>query len=320
MPSAASVKTPINLELASSSPPEDMGSVKDRALVTRAYEEWAAGAAIGRFPDWQDVLQCGNGALQQHALAIRIDDNFRQSPILHIGSELTREMGGQTLPIVIKEVPSLSLLSRITEHALEPIANLAPIGFEAEFEDDGGRHLAYHAIVLPCTGDSGIVDTVVGFIGFKVVSEAAAADKPTAPPPGKTNSKPQNLKDTLGAFMDTKLADIMAIDGALAVAIVDIESGMLVASSGNTKSLDLEVAAAGNTNVMRAKMKTMADLGLKEEIEDILITLCTQYHMIRPLSSETGKGLFIYLALDKSKANLAMARHKLRIAEKSLEV
>lgn len=320
MPSAASNKTPPKLEIAAGSPLQDGGSVKDRALVTHAYDEWAAGAAVGRFPDWQDVLQFGNGALQEHALAVRIDDNFRQSPILHIGGELTREMGGKALPIVIKEVPSLSLLSRITEHALEPIANLAPIGFEAEFEDDSGRQLAYHAIVLPCTGDSGTVDTVVGFIGFKVVSQQAAAAKPDAPQKATNNPKLKKLKDTLGAFMDTKLADIMAIDGALAVAIVDIESGMLVASSGNTKSLDLEVAAAGNTNVMRAKMKTMADLGLKEEIEDILITLSSQYHMIRPLSSETGKGLFIYLALDKSKANLAMARHKLKIAEKSLEV
>ena len=320
MPSVAQSKTPIRPEIVSSGPFEDAKSGKERKLVIRAYDEWAAGAAIGRFPDWQDVLQFGGGALKDHALALRIDDNFRQSPILHIGGELTREMGGKALPIIIKEVPSLSLLSRITEHALEPIANLAPVGFEAEFEDESGRQLAYHAIVLPCMGDSGKVDTVVGFIGFKLVSAQADAPQPPAAETPTDTSKLQKLKDRLGALMDKKLADIMAIDGALAVAIVDIESGMLVASSGNTKSLDLDVAAAGNTNVMRAKMKTMAELGLKEEIEDILITLSTQYHMIRPLSSETGKGLFIYLALDKSKANLAMARHKLKIAEKGLEI
>lgn len=117
-----------------------------------------------------------------------------------------------------------------------------------------------------------------------------------------------------------KLDEILEIDGALAAALVDMDSGMALATSGNPKGLDLEVAAAGNTNVVKAKQDTMANLGLKEEIEDILITLGTQIHMIRPVTSESGKGLFIYVALDKKKANLAMARHKLRTIEKGLEV
>ncbi|TIX49306.1 hypothetical protein E5222_15775 [Alteraurantiacibacter aquimixticola] len=117
-----------------------------------------------------------------------------------------------------------------------------------------------------------------------------------------------------------KLDEIMEIDGAIATALVDMDSGMALATSGNPKGLDLEVAAAGNTNVMKAKMNTMADLGLKENIEDILITLDSQIHMIRPATSESGKGLFIYVALDKKKANLAMARHKLRIVEKGIEI
>jgi hypothetical protein len=118
-----------------------------------------------------------------------------------------------------------------------------------------------------------------------------------------------------------KLAECMTIDGALAVALVDLSSGMALATEqGSAKGLNLEVAAAGNTNVVRAKYETMKNLGIKEDIEDILITLGSQIHMIRPATSETGKGLFIYLALDKSKANLAMARHKLRVIEKGLEV
>jgi len=76
-------------------------------------------------------------------------------------------------------------------------------------------------------------------------------------------------------------------------------------------TLNLEIAAAGNTEVVRAKMRTMADLDLNDEIEDILITLGKQYHIIRPLKSKGSAGLFIYVALDKTKANLALARHKL---------
>ncbi|MBA4044343.1 MAG: hypothetical protein C0471_08005 [Erythrobacter sp.] len=118
-----------------------------------------------------------------------------------------------------------------------------------------------------------------------------------------------------------KLAECMTIDGALAVALVDVASGMALATEqSSAKGPNLEVAAAGNTNVLRAKYETMKNLGIKEGIEDILITLESQIHMIRPATSESGKGLFIYLALDKTKANLAMARHKLRIIEKGLEI
>ncbi|MWV26647.1 hypothetical protein GRF63_01900 [Erythrobacter sp. GH3-10] len=118
-----------------------------------------------------------------------------------------------------------------------------------------------------------------------------------------------------------KLKECMAIDGAIAVALFDYESGMPIATEqGGGKSLDLEVAAAGNTNVLRAKYATMKELGIDEPIEDILITLGTQIHMIRPASSESGQGLIVYLALDKAKSNLGMARMKLRQIEKGLEV
>ncbi|MFE0319103.1 hypothetical protein, partial [Streptomyces albogriseolus] len=78
--------------------------------------------------------------------------------------------------------------------------------------------------------------------------------------------------------------------------------------------------AAGNTDVVRSKLRTMELLGLKEEIEDILITLNSQYHVIRLLKGRGGNGLFLYLVLDSSRANLAMARHQMRRIENELEV
>jgi hypothetical protein len=110
------------------------------------------------------------------------------------------------------------------------------------------------------------------------------------------------------------------IEGALGAALVDYTSGMALGTLGGGKELDLNVAAAGNTDVVRAKVRTMEMLGLKEEIEDILITLGSQYHLIRLLKSRGGTGLFLYLALDKDRANLAMARHQLRRIESELEV
>src|SRR6187399_3038762 len=113
------------------------------------------------------------------------------------------------------------------------------------------------------------------------------------------------------------LTKIMQLDGAMGACIVDSNSGMMLGSEG-TGPINLEIAAAGNTEVVRAKRKTMKALNLKDSIEDILITLHGQFHLIRPLSSNDA--LFIYLVLDKSRGNLAMSRHTLAAVEKDLSV
>ena len=122
------------------------------------------------------------------------------------------------------------------------------------------------------------------------------------------------------ADLETSLKEGMAIAGAAGVALVDYTSGMTLGSAGGGADLDLEVAAAGNTEVVRAKMRTMVELGLNDSIEDILITLGEQYHLIRPLKSSRGDGLFLYLALVKANANLAMARRQLQTIEQEIVV
>lgn len=118
------------------------------------------------------------------------------------------------------------------------------------------------------------------------------------------------------ANLTESLNEMMTIDGAMVVAVVDSGSGMLLGSMGS--GLDVELAAAGNTEVMRAKLKTMKMLDLGDQIEDILITLGKQYHIIRPLSNR--EGLFIYLVLDKTRSNLALARRKVADVEKTLGI
>jgi hypothetical protein len=119
--------------------------------------------------------------------------------------------------------------------------------------------------------------------------------------------------------IETGLKEAMALDGALGVALVDWDSGMSLGSLGGGKQLDMEVAAAGETEVVRAKLRSMASLGSGDAIEDILITLAKQYHVIRLLkSSASEQGLFLYLVLDRSKSNLAMARHSLKRIESEL--
>jgi hypothetical protein len=115
--------------------------------------------------------------------------------------------------------------------------------------------------------------------------------------------------------IDESLQELLTLDGAMCAALVDYNSGMMLGSAGS--GLDLDVAAGGNTEVVRAKMKTMKMLNLNSHIEDILITLSDQIHLIRPLASD--RELFVYYALNGS-ANLALARRKLKMVEADLKV
>ncbi|QNN57216.1 hypothetical protein H9K76_22600 [Diaphorobacter ruginosibacter] len=118
------------------------------------------------------------------------------------------------------------------------------------------------------------------------------------------------------ASIQESLTQLMTIDGAMCAAVVDSGSGMLLGSIGS--GVDLELAAAGNTEVVRAKLKTMKSLNLNDRIDDILITLGKGYHIIRPLQKH--EGLFVYLVLDKAKSNLALARRKTQDVEQALAV
>ncbi|MBJ6108644.1 hypothetical protein MUN81_05360 [Hymenobacter sp. 5317J-9] len=98
------------------------------------------------------------------------------------------------------------------------------------------------------------------------------------------------------------------LPGLVAVAVVDITSGMALASHSNSPALNPETAAAYNTEVVKQKQKAMSALKLSgENIEDILITLTNQFHLIKLAGNK-----FIYLVVNSRETNLAIAREVLR--------
>lgn len=159
---------------------------------------------------------------------------------------------------------------------------------------------------------------------LKIVTDNARV----APVPGKKSLSPLLPKQAASipqpllyesidmANVTDTLSQILAIDGAMACALVDYTSGMTLGTAGS--GINLDIAAAGNTEVLRAKMKVAQALGLDGAIEDILITLTTQYHILRPMASQPG--LFLYVVIDRVKGNLAMARFKISEVEKALKV
>jgi predicted regulator of Ras-like GTPase activity (Roadblock/LC7/MglB family) len=108
---------------------------------------------------------------------------------------------------------------------------------------------------------------------------------------------------------------LMEIEGALRACLVDGTTGMILAKSAGS-SVNLEIAAAGNTEMLRAKSKTMKALGLKESIEEVLISLESEFHILRPTKARPS--VFLYAAFDKASSNLGLARIKLADADNDL--
>ena len=105
--------------------------------------------------------------------------------------------------------------------------------------------------------------------------------------------------------MSIELDGLEEIGGFIGGCLVDSDTGLMLGSIGGD-NFDLEAAGAMNTSVVKAKLAAIETLGLDDTIEDILITLGKQYHLIRPLAANPA--VFLYVALDKKGANLGMAR------------
>ena len=96
------------------------------------------------------------------------------------------------------------------------------------------------------------------------------------------------------------------VNGVIATAAVDLESGMTLAAKSNRADFDLTVASAYNSELVKQKLKIMRALNLRVSMEDMLITLTDQYHLIRVLP---GGDSFLYLAADRNSTNLAILRN-----------
>ena len=112
------------------------------------------------------------------------------------------------------------------------------------------------------------------------------------------------------------LDECMAIDGAIAASVVDSNNGFMLGAQG--KELDLEYASAGNTELYHAKQKIMKNLGINEKIDDFLVTLDTQLHVLMPCHHL--EGVFIYFVMSKAKGTLALARRQLKEIAGKLEL
>jgi predicted regulator of Ras-like GTPase activity (Roadblock/LC7/MglB family) len=106
--------------------------------------------------------------------------------------------------------------------------------------------------------------------------------------------------------LEAVLEKLLSFDGAMCVAVVDSESGMTLGKAGS--GVDIDLAAAGASVILRARLASIQALGGDDQIDDVLISLTSTVQIIHPLPSNPS--IFTYLIGDKSKSSLAMARYK----------
>lgn len=210
------------------------------------------------------------------------------------------------------EIEILSIPKKIRKRIDTPLQNILMDAAKEKDEsslspDDDPLDLNEPDLELPPLESSSPAKGQTG--GNKKEPEAEKRSPETKPNNNGSKIMSSNLQSTLQKLMET--------DGALGCALVDSNSGMALGVAGG--GLDLDVAAAGSSQFVKTGEKVLGLLGIQDNFEDILLTLSsTQYHLIRPMKSNPV--LFFYLALDKSKSNLAMARFRLSEAEGTVEI
>jgi hypothetical protein len=108
----------------------------------------------------------------------------------------------------------------------------------------------------------------------------------------------KQLLDTLSKIHD----DVGG--GFIAASMVDLDSGMTLAVKSVRSDFDLTAASAYNSELVKQKLKIMKTLGLNGTVEDMLITISDQIHLVKLINGTT----FLYLAVDRKQSNVAIVR------------
>ncbi len=145
----------------------------ERRVSVRAYNYWASLLGSRNFPSVHDLQAEAIESFRDHSILMDFSQGPNNAVLRYIGKGLREECGLGVSDIKPDEVPGKSLLSRLTDHYLEIIANRAPIGFEAEFTNAQGHPLMYRGILLPLSDDDDSINFIYGVLSWKEEVSAA---------------------------------------------------------------------------------------------------------------------------------------------------
>ncbi len=157
-------------------PPAPVGQ-DERRMQVRAYNHWASLLGQRSFPSIEDLEPANLPDFSPHSVLLDFTGGIEDPGIRFLGQKLARECmadGGRIERL--SDVPSRSLLSRITDHYMQILANQAPIGFEAEFVNIRGATILYRGILLPFSSDDDTIDFIYGVINWKELADQKTSD------------------------------------------------------------------------------------------------------------------------------------------------
>ncbi len=156
-------------------PPESIGR-DERRMQVRAYNHWASLLGERMFPNIADLDPADLPDFGPHSVLLDFTDGIDNPVVRFLGEKLGKECGPDAIGR-LSDVPPRSLLSRITDHYMQILANQAPIGFEAEFVNHAGVAILYRGILLPYSSDDTAIDYIYGVINWKEMADQLTADE-----------------------------------------------------------------------------------------------------------------------------------------------
>jgi len=156
-------------------PPSPVGQ-DERRMQVRAYNHWASLLGDRNFPHIDELHPDTLDDFGPYSVLLDLTQDIEDPRLRYVGQELVGESGSEGTPARLSAVPSRSVLSRLTDHYMQILANQAPIGFEAEFDNAAGASMLYRGILLPYSSDDETVDYIYGVINWKEMADRQTAD------------------------------------------------------------------------------------------------------------------------------------------------
>ena len=157
-------------------PPVMIGQ-DERRMQVRAYNHWASLLGERTFPKITEFALSDHPDFAENAVLLDFAKGYDHPRIAYVGDALAAESAEANELRQLADVPRSSLLSRITDHYMQIIANEAPIGFEAEFVSQAGATLLYRGILLPFADDGKTISQILGVINWKQLADQAMTDQ-----------------------------------------------------------------------------------------------------------------------------------------------
>ncbi|MEO5868065.1 MAG: hypothetical protein ABIS14_01465 [Sphingomonas sp.] len=217
--------------------------VDERRMHVRAYNHWVSLLGGRAYPSIKDLDPANIADFGPHSVLLDFSRGIENPAIAFLGRALREECALDSSAAHIADVPPRSLLSRLTDHYLQIIANRAPIGFEAEFVNARGNNTMYRGILMPFSSDEDSIDFIYGVINWKELVDAETQARLDAEIAAAVRAQPKAAA-AAPVWADGPGADFSEKDGGDAADHTPATAPVRHASLGDRLTLAQQSAAA----------------------------------------------------------------------------